>query len=114
MSYERPSSVRPRGESPTLSDETLERNRERSKQYYAMHRDKVLAKLKSKYAQKREAETKAYYEKHRCFFESYFKVDVPTTTRELPSTRGNESTTALSTQERTTAAGPLDLSFILN
>ncbi|EQC32723.1 hypothetical protein SDRG_09694, partial [Saprolegnia diclina VS20] len=92
-----------------LSDKTLERNRERSKQYYATNRDKVLAKLKSKYAMKREAETQAYYEKHRHFFESYFNVATP----EPLSTNGNERVNS-STQETTAAAGPLDLSFILN
>ncbi|OQR90191.1 hypothetical protein ACHHYP_05721 [Achlya hypogyna] len=91
-----------------LSEETLERNRERSKQYYAKNRTKVLAKLKTNYAQKRQAQTQAHCEKYRGFLASYFKIDpIVSVPRRAP------------TQDVLNAAppkptNPLDLSFILN
>ncbi|KDO21679.1 hypothetical protein SPRG_13017 [Saprolegnia parasitica CBS 223.65] len=90
-----------------LTEETLERNRERSKKYYAQNRAKVLAKLKSNYAKKREAETAAYCEKHRGFFLSYFQVD--------PLAPTNKDTEPPSSPPHpTTTLNALDLAYILN
>ncbi|EQC32788.1 hypothetical protein SDRG_09759 [Saprolegnia diclina VS20] len=107
------SSSSPRRYKRYLSEETLERNRERSKKYYAQNRAKVLAKLKSNYARKREAETTAYCEKHRGFFLSYFHVDPlarPVASKdEAPASSPHHTTTTT-----TSTVNALDLAYILN
>ncbi|OQS02583.1 hypothetical protein THRCLA_21379 [Thraustotheca clavata] len=86
-----------------LSEETLERNRQRSKLYYAANRAKVLAKLKSNYAEKRQRQVQEQCEKYRDFLTNYFTLDpivsVPVTKVE----EDNEET-----------PNPLRLSYILN
>ncbi|OQS02584.1 hypothetical protein THRCLA_21380 [Thraustotheca clavata] len=87
-----------------LTEETMEKNRERAKLYYLNNREKVLAKMKTNYAKKRQRQVEEHCEKYRDFLVNYFHIDPIIS---LPTQE------ALPEQE-TMGNDPLKLSFILN